>query len=118
MVVGNGEMENFNAWLILHVYICIYTYIVIYAQGTTPIADADLEELDDVAGAEDAVGGGELVGLGGREVGGEDAAVDAAAAEDLARRAGAQHHRRLRRRGRRRRRSPSVRQRGAGRVAR
>ena len=78
---------------------------------------ADLEELDDVAGAEDAVRGGELVGLGGREVGRQHAAVDAAAPEDLARGAGAQHHRRLRRRRRRRRgrrRGPAVRQRGGG----
>lgn len=82
----------------------------------------DLEELDDVAGAEDAVSGGELVGLGGREVGSQDAAVDAAAAEDLARRAGAQHHGRRRRRGGRRGRRGStaaVRQRsGGGSVAR
>jgi hypothetical protein len=43
------------------------------------------EQLGDVAGAEDLVDGGELVGFVRREVGGEGALLRAAAAEELAR---------------------------------
>lgn len=45
---------------------------------------AYLEEFDDVAGAEDAVGDEEFEGIGGGEIRGEKALVDAAAAENLA----------------------------------
>jgi hypothetical protein len=43
------------------------------------------EHLGDVAGAEDLVDGGELVGIVRGEVGGEGALVGAAPAEELAR---------------------------------
>jgi len=46
------------------------------------------EHPGDVAGAEDLVDGGEVVGLVRREVGGEGALLRAAAAEELARGAG------------------------------
>lgn len=60
-----------------------------------------LQELDDVAGAEDSMGVGELLRIGGGEVRGEHAFVDAPAAEDLAGGAGAEHGGRRRRGGRR-----------------
>lgn len=61
-----------------------------------------LQELDDVAGSEDSVRNGELERIGGGEIGGQDALLDAAAAEDLAGGARRDHHHRRRRRRRRR----------------
>lgn len=43
-----------------------------------------LKHFADIAGAEDLVNDGELVGVVGGEVGGEDAVLGAAAAEELA----------------------------------
>jgi hypothetical protein len=71
--------------------------------NTRSVSQTDLEELDDVAGAEYPVRGGKLVRLRGREVRRQHAPVNAPATEDLARRARAQHRRRLPRRRRRRR---------------
>jgi len=53
--------------------------------GVLPLAGEELvEKLGDVGGAEDLVDVGELQGLLRREVGGEDAARHALAAEELA----------------------------------
>lgn len=63
----------------------------------------NLQDFDDVAGAEHTVGDGELERLRRWEVGRQDASLDAASPEDLACGAGSENHAGLRRSGARRR---------------